>query len=237
MGEIRKILVNKTLPPRDKHHARLFVDLCENVHIHFRDIRTVFSTDEFFEYVDTVTRSAKDLRRYLRWHPQYREQEIFSPIMVALGPEQQTRPLGQSPQPNQSTYFDARLQIELQAESVIDEIHIHFRDYRLAMSREVFRAFAEAMGTATVTLDGFLDSDDYRGTQHPFRQAVVDDPLYEARGWKGPFGSSKIAWQTRARALAYYAGGARGEAIVRNAARKVRRLLGQVVELLLNVGA
>jgi hypothetical protein len=83
---------------------------------------------EFFEFTDVVTRIAADLKKFLRWHPQYREQEEVDTISIGLGPEQQTRPLLKSPEPHRSTYFDDRLQIELQAEEVIDEIHVHYRD-------------------------------------------------------------------------------------------------------------
>ena len=65
MGEIRKILASDSLPDRELHNARAFVDLSEQVHIHYRELRQQFSVDEFFEYADVISRSAKDLRRYL----------------------------------------------------------------------------------------------------------------------------------------------------------------------------
>jgi hypothetical protein len=212
LGEIKKILDSRTLPERDAHSSRLFADLGENIHIHFRDLRTVFSVPEFFEFVDIVSRSAGDLKRFLRWHPQYREQEVFDAVTIGLGPEQQTRPLRQSPEPHKSTYFDDRLQIELQAENVIDEVHVHYRDYRLVMSRETFREFAKGVAEAAATLDDFLANNDYERVEHPFRKLIVDDKYYESRDWR-KLGKSPIPIKARLRAVLYWAGGEKLEAL------------------------
>ena len=97
MGAIKKILANRKLPQRELHNSRLFVDLSENVHIHMRELRSVFSVAEFFEYANIISRSARDLKRFLRWHPDYAEQKVFDNVVVALGAEQQTTPLRDSP--------------------------------------------------------------------------------------------------------------------------------------------
>ena len=191
MGEIKKVLAERKLPERELHNSRLFVDLSEQVHIHFREIRNQFSVDEFFEYADVIARSVKDLKRHLLWHPEYEEQVCFDNILVAIGPEQQTRPLQKSPAPHCSTYFPDRLQIELQAEKVIDEIHIHYRDYRLAMNQETFRVLADAMTDAKESLDEFLGANLYVRETHPFRKAIVEDKYFESKRWL-KFSSNKI---------------------------------------------
>ncbi len=172
MGEIKKILDNRQLPERELHNSRLFVDLSENVHIHHREIRLMFGVEEFFEFTDIVGESAKEVKRYLKKHPQYQEQEIFDGILVAGGVKRQTTPLQKSPKPNESKYFPNRLQIELQEEKVIDSIHIHFRDYRLVMNIETFKEFANGMKNALENLDGFLKENGYDQEAHPFRQVV-----------------------------------------------------------------
>ena len=225
MGEIKKILARKKLPPRELHNSRLFVDLAENVHIHFREWRTVYSVPEFFEFANTVTHSARDLKRYLRWHPQYREQEVFDTITVAMGPAQQTRPLTRSPNPGQSTYFDDRLQIELQAENVIDEIQIHYRDYRLAMNRETFRAFAHGMKEAIDTLDEFLENNTYERVEHPFRKEVVKDAYYEARAWHHLPGT-RVRLGERVKAVLFRIGGEWLESLAVRAVGRARRMAG-----------
>ena len=47
MGSVKKNLYKGNLPEREKHHSRLFVDLAENIHIHHREFRTVFSLNEY----------------------------------------------------------------------------------------------------------------------------------------------------------------------------------------------
>jgi len=85
MGAILKILSSKELPQRELHNSRLFVDLSENVHIHFREIRLMFGVEEFFEFTDIIRDSAKEVKKYLKKHPEYKEQENFDGILVAGG--------------------------------------------------------------------------------------------------------------------------------------------------------
>lgn len=182
MGEIKRVLYNKELPGRELHNARLFVDLSENIHIHFREIRLMFGVDEFFEFAGILKSSAKDIKRYLRQHPEYEEQQVFDGIMVAGGARRQTTPLQKSPKPHESKYFPNRLQIELQEEKVIDSIHIHYRDYRLVMNIETFREFATGMKEAMDDLDKFLENYQYNQLEHPFRKVVAE----------GQWGTEKI---------------------------------------------
>lgn len=172
MGEIKLVLDNRELPERELHNSRLFVDLSENVHIHHREIRLMFGVEEFFEFTDIVRDSAKEVKKYLKKHPDYKEQEVFDGLMVAGGLKRQITPLQKSPKPHQSKYFPNRLQIELQEEKVIDSVHIHYRDYRLVMNIETFRQFAQGMKQALDTLDEFLEQNNYNQEAHPFRKEV-----------------------------------------------------------------
>lgn len=178
MGEIKKILHNSELPGRELHNSRLFVDLSENVHIHHREIRLMFGVEEFFEFTDIIKDSAKDVKQYLKRHPEYKEQEVFDGLLVAGGIKRQTTPLQKSPKPHESKYFPNRLQIELQEEKVIDSVHIHFRDYRLVMNIETFKAFAGGMKQALDNLDDFLEHNPYNQDEHPFRK-VVDNGQWQ----------------------------------------------------------
>jgi hypothetical protein len=175
MGAIKKVLSNRELPDRELHNSRLFVDLSENVHIHHRELRLLFGVDEFFEFTDIVTGSAREVKKYLKKHPGYKEQEIFDGILVAGGVKRQTAPLQKSPQPHVSKYFPNRLQIELQEEKVIDSIHIHFRDYRLVMNFDTFREFAMGMKESLDNLDAYLKENPYDQEAHPFRKVVNSD--------------------------------------------------------------
>ena len=175
MGAIKQLLLSRDLPDRELHQSRLFVDLSENVHIHFREMRMMFAVGEFFEFFAILREGARDIRRYLRRNRDYREQEVFDGILVGGGARRQVTPLAKSPRPHESRYFPNRLQVELQEEKVIDAIHIHFRDYRLSMNIETFREFAAGMKQALDNLDEYLSKHAYCGGQHPFQKVVSSE--------------------------------------------------------------
>lgn len=173
MGSVRKLLSSVELPEREKHHSRMFIDLAENIHIHHREYRTVFSLDEYFEYVDVIARSTEDVRSFLATNQNYKEQEFPTTIMVGGGRAQQLKYLSNSPAPNRSAYFDNEMAVELQDEFVTDEIHIHYRDFRISMDRIRFKLFADCVQNAATELDNFLEHNEYERTFHADR--IVDD--------------------------------------------------------------
>jgi hypothetical protein len=181
MGAVKEVLASKRLKDRERHNSRLFVDLCENIHIHFREFRFVFSLDEYFEFIDIVSRSTQDVRNYLLNNPDYREGVYPTTIMVANGGQRQVKFLQNSPEPHRSAYHDERFAIELQEESVTDEIHVHWRDLRVALNRENFRDVAEAFAIAHRRLDQFESQYDYQRWSHPDR-AIIDANQHDLDG-------------------------------------------------------
>ena len=169
MGSVRKFLHKSELPEREEHHSRLFVDLAENIHIHHREYRTVFSLDEYFEYADIIEKSTVDVRNFLEQNSEYREGQYPTTIMIAGGKERQLKYLENSPKPNRSKYFFNDFAIELQDEFVTDEIHIHYRDFRIAMDRERFRVVAEGFKTSLEELDQFEAHEIYVRESHSDR--------------------------------------------------------------------
>ena len=99
---MKKFLHQPRLPDREGHHSRLFVDVAENVHIHHREYRTVFSMDEFLEYAHVIKRATDDIKSFLAQNPDYREQTYPTVVMVAGGKERQYQFLANSPKPNES---------------------------------------------------------------------------------------------------------------------------------------
>lgn len=179
MGEIKKILLQRDLPERELHNSRMFVDLSENVHIHFRELRLMFGVGEFLEFCSILREGEGDIKKYLKKNPDYREQEVFDGILIGGGAKRQLIPLQKSPEPHVSQYFPNRLQIELQDERVIDAIHIHYRDYRLVMNITTFREFVEGMKEGLAQLDELLQIQDYKPEVHPFRKVVAQE------SWRG----------------------------------------------------
>jgi len=169
MGRTKIELSRIKLPDRELHNSRLFIDLCENIHIHYREFRIVFSLDEYFEFVDIVSRSTEDVRSYLAQNPEYEEGIHGDTVMLAGGWERRRKLLANSPKPNESTYFPNDFFIELLEETETDEIHVHWRDYRFAISRGHFKIIADAFTKAKKELKSFEANHDYQRLAHPDR--------------------------------------------------------------------
>ena len=166
MGSVKKMLFTTKLPNRERHHSRLFIDLAENIHIHHREFRTVFSLDEYFEYADIVNKSTKDVRNFLAQNPDYKEGVYPTTIMIAGGKERQLKFLKNSPKPNETEYFSNDFAIELQDEFVTDEIHIHYRDFRIALNREHFKTIAKGFADSLNELEDFEKNNVYEREVH-----------------------------------------------------------------------
>lgn len=147
MGRVQKILAQVELPERDKHNCRVFIDLAESVHIHYREHRLVFDTDEFFAVTKAFTEAAEKLED--RIISGYKIGTNYSTEIIG---GKQTEPMNIKT-PHKSL-FNNRMVIEKNYPDVIDGIHIHYRDYRLVMDNlETFRRFCECVKEAQISLD------------------------------------------------------------------------------------
>ena len=169
MGEVKAVLAETVVPDREPHNARMFIDICENIHIHYREFRQVFSLDEYFEYADILERATQDVRGFLAQNPSYREGAYPTTIMIASGNARKRKFLENSPAPTKSAYFNNRFAIELQDESEVDEMHVHWRDYRLVLPREHFRVIAAAFAAASQKLGQIEATQGYDRKPNPDR--------------------------------------------------------------------
>lgn len=149
MGNPLTVLAEADLPPRKPWSSMILADLCENIHIHHRDLRTEFSIPEFLEYVAKVERSRDALLRYLKANPEY-EEGAYPDTVLKL--DAGASVIEESPQPYRSAYFPDRLLIQLEKPGEA-EIHVHWRDRRMDLDREQLRVFADAFGEAVKRLD------------------------------------------------------------------------------------
>jgi len=175
MGDVKKNLCKKELPERELHNSRMFIDLAENIHIHYREYRNIFSLQEYFEYAGIISKSTDDVRSYLCQNPSYEEGKYPTTIMIAGGKMRQRSFLKTSPKPNQSFYHNNHLTIELQEEYVTDEIHIHYRDFRIAMNRENFRVFAQGVSESLLELNMFESQNEYNREKHNDRMIKINE--------------------------------------------------------------
>jgi len=155
MGRIDKVLSKVELPDRDEHNARVFVDLAESVHLHYREHRIVFRVDEFLSVAKAFTDAAETLKKrvdggYVCGVAEDGEDDNGHKTEFIGGDNSNFIPISF---PHKS-YFNNRLVIERQHENVRDRIHIHYRDYRLVMDNpETFDKFCECVAEARENLD------------------------------------------------------------------------------------
>lgn len=108
MGDIKRILLTADVatPPLNR---RLVIELCENVHIHYRNLRIEMPKQEFLMIMAAVKAIDENAVREFKYGP-----SAFKAIPEMILSEQ--------------TPFDRRLQVEEQRDGTI---HIHYRNMRL----------------------------------------------------------------------------------------------------------
>lgn len=108
MGQIKKIIHSSEIS-HVPHNNRMCIELCENVHLHYRNLRLEFSKEEFMTFLETV----KSVDPYSVLAFNY-SNSSFQTIADSTLPD--------------STQFNTRLQIELQTDN---SLHIHYRNLRI----------------------------------------------------------------------------------------------------------
>ena len=120
--------------------TRLSFDLSENVHLHYRDFRWVFSKKEWemFSKFVVKTSSLEELRGYTEGN-----EGCFFEFQESLPPE--------------SSYFDGRIRLERQSNG---QYHLHLHDFRFEFSEEVntrlIQLFNGSKGYSVLTLGELL---------------------------------------------------------------------------------
>ena len=65
MGNVFKELSRETIKPQTQYFAsRLVVELCENIHIHYRNLRLELSDAEFIQFAHKINEALKKLKEY-----------------------------------------------------------------------------------------------------------------------------------------------------------------------------
>lgn len=151
MGEVFRTLSEATLEPRDDHNKRLFVDLSESVHIHFREHRLVFGVSEFRHFAAVIADAAAALEAEVDSGYRTRTDDecranVQVPTRIIGGSQVEAIPLVD---PHRSKYLDERLVIEQQTPAVKDRFHVHYRDLRLVFNNDrTFLDVCDAFGRA-----------------------------------------------------------------------------------------
>jgi len=122
MGKIDKILVSKSQLPDQRQKDRVLVDLCENVHVHIRDLRLEFSLNEWHDFVELINLSHQEICQ----QEDYCEGDhsFFKRWRIKVE--------------DTSSYFPRRFQVEKQENG---SYHIHYHNFRLELDAELFNHF------------------------------------------------------------------------------------------------
>lgn len=129
MGEIKKMLAMSEIEPRTITPNGIWCDLCEDIHLHFRNTRFDFSEVEWAEFRAAVNnlgmaveKTSED-KNYREGDPNYLIQFMFNHSLKS-----------------DSQYYPNRCLIELQRDNTV---HFHYRDLRLHWTISEFKTIAK----------------------------------------------------------------------------------------------
>ncbi len=140
MGVILKVL-HRSEKLKKAPHRNLFLDMEENIHIHYRDLRIELSRNEFEDIVNTFTKQSAELMQAIR-DSNYQDGVLPNANHEAL------RIWTDSRLANDVVYHPHRISLE----ECTDGYHLHLRNYKFLLDSDDFRVLAEAF--RTLDLDG-----------------------------------------------------------------------------------
>ena len=121
-----------------------FLDVGENIHVHYRDLRIELSTDEFEELAAGFERYAPSVLKLIR------EEGYRDGVLPNTNTHETVKTFwDKSKLVHPVKYNERRLSIE----DNVDGFHIHFRNYKLLLDRASFEEFAHGMATALLQLN------------------------------------------------------------------------------------
>jgi len=154
MGWIEKSLSKKTIKPQSDIYADFFsIERCENFHVHFRNIRQVFSENEWEAYCKGIARA------YEKWLSEGKPSPIRQPDEEDPSKKDTKIPPNYLFQSKINPIHD-ELADELAIEKQVDQpyakdmIHVHYKSLRLDLSVREFLELAEEVDIALQELTG-----------------------------------------------------------------------------------
>ena len=143
MGDIKKLLAMGEISPRQLTANTLWTDLCENIHLHYRNIRLDFSEKEFaifraaIHHLGMAVEYESEKNQYEEGDLNFLDQQIFNTHF-----------------PSDSEYYPNRVTIEYERDHTV---HFHYRDLRLHWLLEEFNQIADMFIEAKQRLNNLKD--------------------------------------------------------------------------------
>jgi len=130
MGIIdKKLFVNNNSNSNRLCSTRLCIDICENIHIHHRDLRLEFSIPEWNNFAELIKLSDIELKHQIsNGYVENESHDLRKQLKIDIQ--------------NKPDYFPDRIQIELQENGTI---HLHYFDIRLEFNEKDFINFCKSI--------------------------------------------------------------------------------------------
>ena len=132
MGVIKRILYRDNCLAAPSHR-NMFLDMEENIHIHFRDLRMEFSRAEFEEFVAVFTKQSQELLTII--HEKHYQDGVLSNAN-----QEDVRIWTDSRLKNHVKYNPRKFSLE----DCGDGFHLHYRNYKILIDPDEFRMVVEA---------------------------------------------------------------------------------------------
>ncbi|KAA6181541.1 phosphotransferase [Thiohalocapsa marina] len=130
MGVIKRVLYRGDILTRPRHR-NLFLDMEENIHIHYRDLRIELSRNEFEDFVRTFTVQSRELTEII-------DEQNYRDGKFANANQNDVRIWTESRLRSEVKYHPTRLSIE----ECGDGYHIHYRNCKFLVDPEDFHRIA-----------------------------------------------------------------------------------------------
>jgi hypothetical protein len=202
MGNIDLLYHRSQDLPMAQQPGDLWIDIGENIHMHFRDIRLEFTRIEFLEFLSNIKEMEKLFHEWAEKNPDWREADdpegFKNQYVMWLG---DFKPGSQKLKDYEAHYWPRRISIERNANGVY---HFHYRNLRVELNRGGFEQLVKAFSG----IDEWVATDlEQRRTEFLRQQAKADkstpefqgciDDIHGARihGWVQAVTDQKLQWE------------------------------------------
>lgn len=138
MGVIKKILYRGNILGRPRHR-NLFLDMEENIHIHYRDLRIELSRDEFEEIAGAFQKQSQELQAII-------QKKNYQDGKLPNANQEDVRIWTESSLKHEVKYHPQRFSME----ECGDGYHFHYRNLKILIDRAEFRQIAQAFKSMDV---------------------------------------------------------------------------------------
>jgi len=198
LGHIAKITAKVELPnpegwdmEKEQFNLPFTVELKENIHLHWQDVRIEMMPDDFDNFVEALVNARE------AWKKDGKPQELENTKRYGWWPGEEeydfdkdrNKKLNKNSKPSHNfklfprtetgnLNFDSTFQVELQ---VNGQIHIHYKNFRIELGQKRFKEMANAMKKSTDAVEKYGDLYHKYGKSKKFFRAVSNKYLKSSK--------------------------------------------------------